>query len=565
MAQCNQMIKLCVWMNIPSHHQSAFFDALDAHPGFDLQVRYTETLLEHRLAEGWGAHRGARSYEQIVADIIEPVEKLATVRDWRERVHIISGNAAEDLLGILCDAGAKWCYWAEVPGFRLVEKLRFNSVAYKLLRPLLFAAKFKTGRLIKRSGLAALSQGKLARQAFRYMGVPWQKIADLYYAPAALPAADPCSRIETFAKGRTVFLSVGALCKRKGIDLLLKAFFRLHAEDACLVLCGIDTSNGEYEALAKRLGIDNSVLFLGAYPCERIAEVYAAADVFVLATRFDGWGAVLNEAASLGLPLISTDLCGAAWHLIEPGVGGFRVRAGCVRALQRAMRAYLDNPEWIRSHGSESLNLFVNEFGPERNADRLFEILNTGEVTRMIPVGFVVNRVRCTLWTIFYRFFGTLFFSNMAKGCSFEGWVQIPQRGGHIRINSKCHICKNVEFTVAQGAELNMDGVFIGPCVSISCHEGVEIGRHTQLAGGVAIHDNNHNFDDCDTPICKQGFCSEKITIGEDVWVGTHAVILQGVKVGNHSIIGAGSIVTKDVPDWAIVGGNPAKVIRMRK
>ena len=52
--------------------------------------------------------------------------------------------------------------------------------------------------------------------------------------------------------------------------------------------------------------------------------------------------------------------------------------------------------------------------------------------------------------------------------------------------------------------------------------------------------------------------------IGDDVWIGTNVIILPGVNVGSHCIIGAGAIVTKDVPDYAIVGGNPAKIIRMR-
>ena len=55
------------------------------------------------------------------------------------------------------------------------------------------------------------------------------------------------------------------------------------------------------------------------------------------------------------------------------------------------------------------------------------------------------------------------------------------------------------------------------------------------------------------------------ITIGNDVWIGQRVIILPGVKVGSHSIIGAGSVVTKDIVDFSIVAGNPAKLIRIRK
>lgn len=64
---------------------------------------------------------------------------------------------------------------------------------------------------------------------------------------------------------------------------------------------------------------------------------------------------------------------------------------------------------------------------------------------------------------------------------------------------------------------------------------------------------------------CEQGFQEEKpVYIGNDVWIGSRVTILPEVKIGNGCVIGAGAIVTKDVPDYAIVGGNPARVIRYR-
>ncbi len=63
-----------------------------------------------------------------------------------------------------------------------------------------------------------------------------------------------------------------------------------------------------------------------------------------------------------------------------------------------------------------------------------------------------------------------------------------------------------------------------------------------------------------------QGFSEEKaVVIGDDVWIGGRVIILPGVHVGSHSIIGAGAVVTKDVPEWAIVAGNPAIVKKYRK
>ncbi len=103
------------------------------------------------------------------------------------------------------------------------------------------------------------------------------------------------------------------------------------------------------------------------------------------------------------------------------------------------------------------------------------------------------------------------------------------------------------------------------------------VGVNCRLGGNITIGDNvmmgpeciflphNHKFDRLDIPMCQQGFSEPKpIRVGNDVWIGTRVIVMPGVTIGDHSIIGAGAVVTKDVPDWAIVGGVPAKVLKMR-
>ncbi len=89
--------------------------------------------------------------------------------------------------------------------------------------------------------------------------------------------------------------------------------------------------------------------------------------------------------------------------------------------------------------------------------------------------------------------------------------------------------------------------------------DGVRIGAYACLMGF------NHGYADTTRPIWQQPHTSKGIVIGDDVWIGAHVSILDGVKIGSHTILAAGAVVTKDVPDYAIVGGNPAKVIRMRR
>lgn len=93
----------------------------------------------------------------------------------------------------------------------------------------------------------------------------------------------------------------------------------------------------------------------------------------------------------------------------------------------------------------------------------------------------------------------------------------------------------------------------------------VLIGKDVMMGTECLIYTQNHEFNDLNRPMREQGpQPAEPVLIGNDVWIGGRVIILPGVHVGNGSIIGAGSIVTKNVPDNAIVAGNPAKLIRYR-
>ena len=93
----------------------------------------------------------------------------------------------------------------------------------------------------------------------------------------------------------------------------------------------------------------------------------------------------------------------------------------------------------------------------------------------------------------------------------------------------------------------------------------VIIGNDVMMAPNVAIIAVNHNYDRIDIPMNKQGKKEKPINICDDVWLGYGSKILSGVTVNKGAIVGAGSVVTKDVPEYSIVGGNPARVIKMRR
>jgi maltose O-acetyltransferase len=125
--------------------------------------------------------------------------------------------------------------------------------------------------------------------------------------------------------------------------------------------------------------------------------------------------------------------------------------------------------------------------------------------------------------------------------------------------------------------------VRISPRVYIGSGARIEVGSNTgfgpcMLMGDITFGDNvmcgpelfivtyNHGHEDITRPMVQQGVTeSQPVVIGDDVWIGARVMIMPGIKIGSHSIVAGGSVVTRDVDEWAVVGGNPAKLIRYRK
>lgn len=94
----------------------------------------------------------------------------------------------------------------------------------------------------------------------------------------------------------------------------------------------------------------------------------------------------------------------------------------------------------------------------------------------------------------------------------------------------------------------------------------VRIGCHVMMGPEVLIYTQNHDFSRVDITMDKQGFSEEKqVIIEDDVWIGARVIILPGVKIGRGSVIGAGSVVAKSIPEYSVAVGNPAKVVKRRK
>jgi maltose O-acetyltransferase len=109
---------------------------------------------------------------------------------------------------------------------------------------------------------------------------------------------------------------------------------------------------------------------------------------------------------------------------------------------------------------------------------------------------------------------------------------------------------------LGERSDLGMDSLIIGP---------LAVGRDVMMGPRCILLASSHAFASVDLPMNAQGFVEDRpIVIEDDVWVGAGVVVLPGVRIGTGSIVGAGSVVTKDVPPWTVVAGNPARAVRSR-
>ncbi|HET7434382.1 MAG TPA: acyltransferase [Thermoanaerobaculia bacterium] len=134
-----------------------------------------------------------------------------------------------------------------------------------------------------------------------------------------------------------------------------------------------------------------------------------------------------------------------------------------------------------------------------------------------------------------------------------------------ITIGSRVELEHDVYLKLGRNARLTIgDYTFLGRGVEIDAEESVSIGAHTLLAPGVFITDHTHNAAR-GLLLDQQGSRGGAVVIGNDVWIGAHAVVLHGVTIGDGAIVAAGAVVREEVKPYEIVGGVPARKIGERQ
>lgn len=152
-------------------------------------------------------------------------------------------------------------------------------------------------------------------------------------------------------------------------------------------------------------------------------------------------------------------------------------------------------------------------------------------------------------------------------------WLPISQRAVFAKrirvfwaskIAAKCGKNVNFERNAVFGPQLEI-GDNSGVGINCELYGPVTIGEYVMMGPEVVIYTSGHRHDRTDIPMGAQGNDDVKpVVIGNDVWIGRRVMIMPGVKIGNGCIIGAGAVVTKDIPDYSIAAGVPARVVKNR-
>lgn len=355
-----------------SPYRVEFFDTLGQY--CDLTVLFSDRKEKqnHRakqwFVEGKGYFRGIQLEKQVLA--AQGRDLCTDVLPWLKKpwdAIVLCGYSSPTVLLAMAYLRLKRIpFYMEVDGGLIRQE---RKIKYLIKKMLVSAADqwLSTGRATSRY---LVHYG--AKEA-RILEYPFTSFYEKDILPQTVaPEEKEALRKELEVAEKHMVLSIGQFIHRKGFDVLLHAAQNI-SKDVGIYIVGGDATE-EYRKLREELGVSN-VHFLGFQKKERLSQFYKAADLFVLPTREDIWGLVINEALAYGLPTITTDRCVAGLELIEDGVNGYVVPVEDAQALAEKINAVLSAD--LQQMGEASLRK-IRPYTLENMAKTHAEIFESG-------------------------------------------------------------------------------------------------------------------------------------------------------------------------------------------
>ena len=367
-------IRVTVVSPEPTPYRSPLFDLVAARPELELTVIYAAHTVAGRTWSVEPQHRSTFLRGLALPGLARvlhhdyPVTPgiLRALRESRPDVVVVSGWST-----FAAQAAIAWCRRRRVPYLPLVESHDLGP--RKGWRR---AVKGAVVPRVLRSATGALALGTASRDSLVERGAPRERIR-IFANTIDVPAweerqrklAQRRSEVRTAlgaAADDVVLLSVARLGPEKGLDTLVRGVAAARDPKLLLVVAGDGPQRREIEALAQELGV--RLRLTGDLPADRVAEAYAAADVFALLSTRETWGVVVNEAAVSGLPLVLSDRVGAAYDLLRDGENGFLVSAGDVDTTGEAFKR-LAADAGLRTRAGERSRELVRGWGYEPSVE----------------------------------------------------------------------------------------------------------------------------------------------------------------------------------------------------
>jgi glycosyltransferase involved in cell wall biosynthesis len=355
--------KLSFYTNIPTPYQLDFFNALSTN--FDLHVVF---YAKEEANRQWKLNMENLSYLVTIlkdASLVKPLLKFDHSYHFSWHIFKTIWNDTAPFIIVGGTYHAPNVFFTLLLGKLKNKKIAFfsekippeKSLIKKIIKKIfLLPIKYWADYLI--------TVGKEVAESYKFYGINLPHIVMPYNIDNQLYNKESLSKnklngLSQFFKpnNETILLSSGALIHRKGMDILVDAFLLLEPEIQKQIKLIIIGDGTEMQNLLKKIDGNPNIILAGFKEKEEIPYYFAIADIFVFASRYDGWALVINEAFAAGLPVIASNATGAAREWIHQNVNGYLVNEPSPKQYADYIKNLIKNPELCKSMGTINLKI----------------------------------------------------------------------------------------------------------------------------------------------------------------------------------------------------------------